>query len=56
MTTEVPEKTPFDDWWEQFGKAILNRHHCAEAAWKEAKTVRVHDVDEFYPEYDPWEE
>ena len=24
--------TPFDSWWDQFGKAILNRHHCAEAA------------------------
>jgi len=30
--TEKEAITPFDSWWDQFGKAILNRHHCAKAA------------------------
>ena len=33
--TEKEAITPFDSWWDQFGKAILNRHHCAKAARKE---------------------
>ena len=30
--TEKEAITPFDSWWDQFGKAILNRHNCAKAA------------------------
>jgi len=33
--TDKEAITPFDSWWDQFGKAILNRHHCAKAARKE---------------------
>ena len=44
----MSEQALFDTWWFTVGKDILDRRSCAKAAWKEAKTVRVHDVDEFY--------